>query len=372
MAKSERQVVDLTGIRADGWFEQLGDEVAEMDQLCAVLGARFVAFSFVANYQIQSIRYDGQAPENSTVEYSVADGADETSTLTEFRERLGAALLNAPSPLLELTDEATADDVRDAIGLRYLLLAPVFGVHLSELRYGAGQPAIVALELGGVREELPLSNLQQILDNAVRSEVARARVSSPFSIDFKKVPQAEAANAAGNFEATIALLGAWPGPLSMFLRTPQGQELGAAEREKLMRGLCALGIAYLKTGSVDWAEDVLRLGIQFGQELLASGALFGVLGRLRVETGRYGEAIGLLRRSLALSGGEADTLPELARCYLERGRYVAALGCLWQARDAGAAEERLEPLWGRVREALGQGYERLDALGSADAPAPSD
>ena len=365
MANTERQVVDLTGIRADGWFEQLGDEVAEMEQLCAVLGTRFVAFSFIANYQIQSIRYDGQAPEQSVVQYSIAGGAEETSTLTEFRERLGAALLNVPPPQVSASEALSPEVVRDLIGMRYLLLAPVFGVHLAELQQQPGQPPAVVLELGGVREEVPLRNLQQILDNAVRSEVARARVSSPFSIDFKKVPLAEEANQRGDHERTIALLGAWPGPLSMFLRTPQGQELGAQEREKLMRGLCALGVAYLKTGSVDWAEDVLRLGIQFGQELPASAALFAVLGRLRVETERYGEAIGLLRRALALGEGPA-LLPQLARCFAERGRWVAALGCLLQAESAGVDEAELSPLREQVAAGLGDAYSTYQTIGAED------
>jgi hypothetical protein len=100
------------------------------------------------------------------------------------------------------------------------------------------------------------------------------RGTAPFSIDFGKVPLAEAANRDGNHDRTISLLGSWPGPLSMFMRTPRGQALGPRERATLTRALELLGVAYIGKGQVDWAEDVLRLGIQLGQETDASGSLF--------------------------------------------------------------------------------------------------
>jgi tetratricopeptide (TPR) repeat protein len=206
-----------------------------------------------------------------------------------------------------------------------------------------------------------LRGLRDVIHNAIRSEIARARPSQPFSIDFKKLPVAEAANTRGDYDETIALLGAWPGPLSMFLRTPQGQALGSAERSKLVRALCALGEAYLRKRQVEWAEDVLRLGIQFGQELSAAAPLFGLLGRVRVENERYGEAIGLLRRGLSLGADKRDLLPLLARCFIERRRYVAAMACVADAASAGADEASVGELRARVREALGDAFERYAA-----------
>lgn len=366
MANFERQVVDLAGIRADGWFEQLSDEVEEMAQLCAVVGARFVAFSFIASVRIVAVRCDESAPDEAEVEFSLGESDVQVLPLPEFRERLGAALLGLPPPDCAL-DQPDVDDetLRESIGQRYVLLAPLFGVHLATLAYGGGEPPVVTLELAGVREDLGLQNLHEVLDNAVRSEVARARPHEPFSIDFKKIPQAELANRRGEYQTTIALLGAWPGPLSMFLRTPQGQALGPMERERLMQGLGVLGEAYLCTGNGDWAEDVLRLGIQFGQELPASAHLFGVLGRARLRSGRYGEAIGLLRRAIALGGDRKVVLPELARCFIERKRWVAALGCLRQAAELGVERRQTDPLWKRVRQGLGPAYKRFEAVSSA-------
>ncbi|HEY2732682.1 MAG TPA: tetratricopeptide repeat protein, partial [Polyangiales bacterium] len=108
----------------------------------------------------------------------------------------------------------------------------------------------------------------------------------------------------------------------------------------------------------EWAEDVLRLGIQFGQELEAAGPLFGWLGRARVDGERYGEAIGLLRRALSLGGERGELYYDLARCFAERKRFVAALACLDSAAAAGADHETLFALREKVEHALGPAYLR--------------
>ncbi|MDD9941418.1 MAG: tetratricopeptide repeat protein [Myxococcales bacterium] len=356
MASSERHAIDLSEVRADGWLEQLGQGIVEFDQLCEAIGTRFVAFSFIANERITAIAFDPQSPDRSTVDFVVGDGEPQQLSLSEFREQLGAVLVNAPAPTAELGDEPDLDTVRAHIGQRFLLLAPVFGISLLELHHGGDDEPSITVELGGTREQLSVESLREILNNAIRSEVARARPAAPFSIDFKKIPLAEDANRRGDYDQTVSLLGAWPGPLSMFLRTAQGQALGASERGKLMRALCVLGEAYLCKGQSEWAEDVLRLGIQFGQELSESGPLFGVLGRSRVETGRYGEAIGLLRRALALGGEAPELMQMLATCYLKRGRCVAAMACLDEAEALGCDEDDLTLLRSAIREALGPAY----------------
>jgi tetratricopeptide (TPR) repeat protein len=139
-----------------------------------------------------------------------------------------------------------------------------------------------------------------------------------------------------------------------------------------VKALGLLGQAYLHKQQTEWAEDVLRLGIQFGQELEAAGPLFGWLGKTRVETGRFGEAIGLLRRALALGSGtfeRSELFFDLARCFCERKRFVAALACLDSADAAASpinessARERSE-LRATVTAALGGAFERYrDVLG---------
>ena len=272
-------------------------------------------------------------------------------------------LANAESEPAVLPPEPSVEDVRACIGRRYLLLAPVFGIRVSALQVLEGIP-MVEVDLGHAREEISVTGLREILDGAVRAEVARARPAAPFSIDFKRIPLAEEANKRGDFDETISLLGSWPGPLSMFLRTPQGQALGRSERSRLVKALGLLGHAYLQRQQVEWAEDVLRLGIQFGQELEAAGPLFGSLGRVRVEGARYGEAIGLLRRALALGGNRGALYYDLARCFAERKRFVAALACVEAAGQEGEVGEPLLALRETVERALGPAYLRYrQALG---------
>ncbi len=355
MGTQPQNPIDLGEIRADGWFEQLASEMPEFEQLCQVLGQRFVAFSFIAGVRITSISFDPHSPDSSLVDFALGESEDvERLTLTDFRERLGGALISSEAEPIVLPPNPEADDIRSCIGRRYLLLAPIFGIRIASLRLTDGAP-MIEVDLGHVREEVAVQGLRDILDNAVRSELARARPAAPFSIDFKRIPQAEEANKRADYNETIALLGAWPGPLSMFLRTPQGQALGRAERSKLVKALGLLGQAYLKKQQIDWAEDVLRLGIQFGQELEASGPLFGLLGQVRVETERFGEAIGLLRRALAL-GSDRALLVDLARSFSARDRNVAALACLNDALAAGCDAAELAPLRTKVEKALGPAY----------------
>jgi tetratricopeptide (TPR) repeat protein len=331
-----------------------------------LLGARFVAFSFIAGVRITAIAYDAHSPDSSLVDFALGESeAIERLSLSEFRERLGSALAATDGEPAELPSEPSVEDVRACIGRRYLLLAPVFGIRVSALQVLDGVP-MVEVDLGHAREEISVLGLREILDGAVRAEVARARPAAPFSIDFKRIPLAEEANRRGDFDETISLLGSWPGPLSMFLRTPHGQALGRSERSRLVKALGLLGQAYLYKQQTEWAEDVLRLGIQFGQELEAAGPLFGSLGRVRVEGARYGEAIGLLRRALALGGDRAALYYDLARCFSERKRFVAALACLDAASKEGAESEPLLELRETVERALGPAYLRYrHALGQA-------
>lgn len=358
-----RTVVSLEAIRADGWFEDRAQEIPEFEELCQVVGRRFLAFAFVAGVRISSLSYDPQSPHASLVEFAVgASDEVQRTTLADLREQLGAALLVADEQNDDLPDEPNAQDIQRFIGRRYLLLAPIFGIGLSALEIGGDDEPLFRLEFGGTGELLSVAGLRDAIHSAIRSEVARARPNQAFSIDFKKVPLAEAANTRGDYAETISLLGSWPGPLSMFLRSAQGQSLGRPERARLLRALAALGEAYLCNRQIEWAEDVLRLGIQFGQELDESGPLFGLLGHARLATERYGEAIGLFRRALALGDEKREILPELARCFVERGRFVAAMACLAEARDAGADEAVLRNLDARVEKVLGPALTRYRTL----------
>ncbi len=190
----------------------------------------------------------------------------------------------------------------------------------------------------GEAVELSLEDLRAEVRDRVQAEAERHRSpSSPFSIDLNLVPQAKQAQAEGDAAKVADILGAWPGPLSLLLRTAEGQTLAPDVRATLADALGMLGSAYVELGRHEWAQEVLRLAIQWGQEQMAvSAVLFRRLGAAMVAEARYGEAIGLLRRALGLGAARKDVLPLLARCFREQGRFIPALLCADDALAAGA------------------------------------
>lgn len=326
---NDRRAIRLDAVRADGWFERLGDDSPNFRQLCDAVGDKFVAFSVIAGVRISALTVDRRSPDATLVDFIVGDDATEQRLpLGEFRRRLVSAILSEETPPGgDLDDESDLEAIQEVIGFRYVLLAPIFAMKLLELRSGGDGPTMVAVETMGTREELSLGQLREVIRERVRRELERSRPSSPFAIDLGAIPAAEAAMAAKDYAKVIELLGAWPGPLSLLLRTTEGAQLSPEVKATLARALGLLGSAYVHSERFDWAEEVMRLGIQWGQDGPAAGELFCRMGESCVVRDRHGEAIGLLRRALALGASSRSVLPLLARCYADRKRWVAAALC---------------------------------------------
>jgi len=355
-----RRTIPLEGVRADGWFERVAEASPSFSQLCSIVGERFVAFSIVAGVRITALTVDPRFPDASLVDFTVGEDANEQRlALGEFRRRLASALLAEESPDEELPDEETAEALHRYLGIRHVLLAPIFGVRLKELRLRDMEPPTILIDAGDLEQELEVEDFREMMRERIRSEVARSRPASPFAIDLARVDEAEEANQNADWTKTIELLGAWPGPLSLLLRTAEGQALAPETKATLARALGLLGTAYVHSTRFDWAEEVLRLGIQWGQDGAVSADLFRRLGESYVARDRHGEAIGLLRRSLSLGAHARDVLPLLAACYVARKRYVAALVCADEAELAGATKEELAPLRAEARAVLGSEYDKF-------------
>src|SRR6202020_1169927 len=142
------------------------------------------------------------------------------------------------------------------------------------------------------------------------------------AIDLSKVTEAEAASLRSEWTKVVQLLGTWPAPLAIFLRTPEGQMLTADARGLIAKGLGLLGSACVHLGEIEQAEEVFRIGIQYAQEGVAAAELFRRLGEALLQSDRAGEAIGPLRRALAVGGASAEVMPPLARALPTRGRHV--------------------------------------------------
>ena len=70
-------------------------------------------------------------------------------------------------------------------------------------------------------------------------------------------------------------------------------------------------------------------------------------------TDRWGEAIGPFRRALSLGAPPTTLWPLLAKAFHHRGRYLAALSCVREARTAGVDEADLSPIVQTIEEKLG-------------------
>jgi hypothetical protein len=360
-------VVSLEAIRTDGWFERVGEGIGSFQALCEIVGARFFGFAMITGARITSLTVDRRIPENTLVEFAV--GADEEAgvagepqrlTLGEFRHRLVNALVidepHGPSPKRATDHEA----VQLHVGVRYLLLAPLYGYALRELRIGGDGSQIVLLH-DGVEETYPLAAFRARIRTHVREELERVRRPAARSaIDLSRVAEAQTAIQRGDHVRVLELLGAWPAPLAIFLRTPEGQLLNPEARSTIARGLGLLGSACIALGEGMKGEEILRLGIQYAAEGDAAPDLFLRLGEAMLGDGRAGEAIGPLRRAANLGASPAKVWTLLARAFVARGRSLAALGAVIEARAAGAPAADLGEVVDSVKSTLGPAYERWE------------
>jgi len=180
------------------------------------------------------------------------------------------------------------------------------------------------------------------------------------------VAEAERASEEEDWTRVTELLGTWPAPLAIFWRTPEGQMIAYETSILVAKGLGLLGTAYVALGEVDRAEDVFRLAIQYGQDSAVSAEIFAQFGGFLLRVGRAGEAIGLLRRALALGAHPVRIQPLLAKAFCQRGRFVAARGCLMASLDGGVSATELGAEIDAVRGALGFALEMLPVGMSGD------
>jgi hypothetical protein len=359
-AVSERRVVNLKNARADDWFDKVERSAPNFEQLCDAIGRKYVAFALVAGVRITALAIDPRQPDNTQVTFAIGATTDgHTMNLPEFRRALTQALVqreDLDDPPSNLED---VDAVQRYIGMRYLLLAPIFGIVVHELRVDGGDEPTLLIGLGSLSDEVGIEEFREVIREAVRREEQAARPQRPFAIDLGRIPEAEAAQKRGDYERVFALLEPWAGPLSMLLRTPQGQGLANDAKAALAKALSLLGGAYLVRGDLSSAEEVLRLGVQWVQDGEVAGNVFAQLGDVAARQGQHGQAIGLLRRALSLGAARSDVMPLLAESFLARGRAVAALVCAEEAVALGVPETRVAALREAAGDKVGRAYAKM-------------
>ncbi len=364
---SEIRVFPLESIRTDGWFERIGDSIGSFQALCDIVGAHFFAFAMITGARITALTVDRRNPDNTLVDFAVGgDDADSLQadpqrlTLGEFRKRLVSALV--------VEDELGAAPVRPTdtealqrhIGVRYLLLAPIYGYSLVELTIGPTGAHIRVLH-DGVEELHPLIAFRGRLRAHVREELSRAQRSAS-AIDLTRVGEAEKAAREGEHVRVLELLGSWPAPLAIFLRTPEGQQLSAETRATIARGLGLLGSGCIALDEVNKGEEILRLAIQYAGDGPEAADIYRRLGLSIIHDDRPGEAIGPLRRAANLGSPAEAVWPILADAFAARGRNLAALAAVLEAAAGGVPPELLEAAKARAEAALGQPLQAWQAL----------
>lgn len=351
----QSRTLSLELVRTDGWFDRVGQTVSSFQALCDILGERFFAFSLITGARITALTVDRRHPENTLVDFTVGtgDSASEESerlSLADFQRRLVSALLldaqHGPPPR-----DQDAEAIQQYIGPQYLLLAPLYGLKLEELRIQDGE-AELRFTQGSVDQLIPLDEFRLGLRERVRAELSQvARPESRNAIDLGHVAQADALFARGDHGAVKELLGTWPAALTIFLRTPEAQALQSETRGSLAHALGLLGSSCSALGESSQAEEILRLAVQYAGDTPVAAQIYERLGSALLAERRPGEAIGPLRRAAML--GATSVWPRLSEAFLERGRFLAALGAVEEARLSGVKDAAIDAVQKRVEEELG-------------------
>jgi hypothetical protein len=362
----DARLFTLDAIRTDGWFERIGEGIGSFQALCDIVGERFFAFSMITGARITALTVDRRNPDNTLVDFSVGgeDGESDSQrlTLADFRRRLVAALV-ADEPTGPAPKRATdLEALQLHIGVRYLLLAPLYGYSLKQLEVADAQSTIRLLH-DGIEETYDLEQFRARVRAHLREELDRVqRGPTRGAIDLGRVGEAEKAASAGDQVRVLELLGAWPAPLAIFLRTPEGQLLGQDTRALIAKGLGLLGSACVQLGETTKGEEILRLAIQYAGDGAAAADIYVRLGVSMLGDKRPGEAIGPLRRAANLGARGDEVWPLLARALCARGRMLGAFGAILEARDAGADEASLQQTEDEVERQLGKALGAWRAL----------
>ncbi|HEY0464462.1 MAG TPA: hypothetical protein VGC79_09650 [Polyangiaceae bacterium] len=361
---AEPLLVSLESIRTDGWFERIGEGIGSFQALCDIVGPRFFGFAMITGARITSLTVDRRTPDNTLVDFvvgpedtEVVESDTQRLTLGDFRRRLVSALVTE-EPLGPAPRRATdLEAVQLHIGVRYLLLAPLYGYTLRELSVDREGSQLRLLH-DGLEESYSVGAFRARLRTHVREELDRlARPAARGAIELSRVAEAEAAAARGDQVRILELLGAWPAPLAIFLRTPDGQMLSPETRALIAKALGLLGSACISLGEMGKGEEVLRLGVQYAGDGAAASDIYFRLGEAMLGDARPGESIGPLRRAANLGAPGDRVWPLLAQAFVARARYAAAFSAIVEAELAGAQPEALASLVQQVESALGPSFQ---------------
>ena len=352
---------DLSAACPEQWFAQLVASNADYSKLADAIGTEVLGIAIVSGVQITGLAIDPEFPEQSVVQFSVGgDGTTHTLAVAEFARRVGDSLIGRGVPG-EVPPDAPSDEaLQKAIGIRNVLLAPIFGLSLVELCVEADQSMFIVVESDNGRDTVSLEALRDHLDSLVAQATGSDGRSA--AIDLALVRDARAANANQDWLTTASLIGPWMSSVLVMVRTGQAQSLEPDVRDEITHALILVATAYKELDEHDMADEALRLGVQWADQTDLAVEVFLLLGLVSAERQAWGEAIGPLRRSLHLGADPQLVLPSLAQCFVHRGQMVAARACLARAAAAGVSERALAPTLAQIDDRVTTRWDTLVAF----------
>ncbi len=343
--------VSLAEIRAEGWLDQIGERIERFDQICEIMGQRFLAYSVILGIQIRSISLDPKFHANTSIEFTV-DNAVQTLPLIEFQTQVVQAIMRTRQGCVDIELPLTVEQADAVVGGHTLLLAPLFDItieHLVVSDTGPGDPDFL---IGYISPDgfnfVPLKKFDELLKGKVRRDLA-GLAEEPFKLQLGDADKAKEAFERDDFDAVIEILESWPGLLSVLNRTPMAKKLESEKREKIGAGLELLGASFERRGRSDWSEELYKLGLQFIKEGNVAARLFKRLSRLIVGMERYSEAIGLIRRAIQLGVPDTELKVALALSYIHTNKAVAARALLQNLVESGLESPDLKMCMSEAR-----------------------
>jgi len=340
--------------------------------LAQALGENTLAYSIILGVRIVSVQIDPEGPEGTSLEF-VAGGQEETqrALLPDFCDALLEAMLEDEEFPTHLPDEPTALQLRQFIGVKQAMICGLIGVRLDQLFLDANGSWCLEVAVGESEDTVPLDVLRDILMQRVRNEGLQPPGTDGGKIDLEVIPGVLKAAEEEDWDTVIRTVGPWVRGLSMFTRTLDFQRLDPESRILIGKAMVALGRAFGAQAQGETADEVFRVACQFAQDTSYAPDVFLELGSLYESDGREGQAIGLLKRAIALGARQSEALPLLSRCFVARERFVPALVCADEAVAAGASEDAVKESRSAALEVLGQWWGEFRQhvpAGRPDAP----
>lgn len=361
-------LVNLEPFVVDTWFESMIKRIDGFEEVCDVVGYRFMAFSLIIGINLRAVMHNPEFPSESTVEFTIqGENESQEAPIEDFRKMLLVSLLSDDPPPSPVKTPPSRDEVARVVGVRYFLLSPLYNVRPRKL-YIVDQELgtdgyTISFDHDGDIREWSLERFREFL----RDFVSEERVQEPAArgkFAAEDVRTAEKSLAAGNPERALEYLRDWILFVRNYRLTGSVAQLVKEPDALFARGLLLTGRAYRLLDRKRLSEDLLRFSIQ----LLPSGAMlpkfYYELAVIMMEEKRYGEAIAPLRHALRLGLPHERAYPHLGEAFMRTDRIVGAALILGELNREGLLTPEGQKLFEKVLRKMGPTRDILEELGN--------